>query len=60
MKKFLAWVLFVFGAVNVIHMGIRVILGEAPTMTDGLLGGAIALLLWAIMALSFYLWWRWK
>ena len=60
MKKFLAWVLSVFGAVNVVQLGIRVAVGNAPAMSQGLVSAIVVLFLWALFSLCFYLWWRWK
>jgi hypothetical protein len=70
LRAYLAWVLFVFGTVNVASLTVRAsgprsvpptLLEAIADPTPGSIGGAVfSFILIAFFGLTFYFWWKWK
>lgn len=60
MKKYLAWVFFVIGSVNVVGAGVRVASGKMPTIFDGVASASLVVSFISLISLFLFLWWKWK
>ncbi|MBI2122513.1 MAG: hypothetical protein HYT98_05380 [Candidatus Sungbacteria bacterium] len=72
MKKYFAWVAFVFGVINLSRFIAKLIVDpkslpptlftvlNGQTTLENIVGVLFSFFLWGLFSFSFYLWWRWK
>ena len=60
MKKYLAWVFFVLGAVNIVGKGVSYASGNMPLLFDWPAGTVNTLTFVGFVSLCLYLWNKWK